>query len=267
MIQPSTRSQTIANLNASFDATEALMDSLSADDWAVQSLCPEWDTRGVILHLTGIEHALTGWVPSPDAPPFDKIGPWIEAASDWSNEELVAAAKQIYADRRAEVAAMSDEVFAADAMTPVGPGTYHRFMDIRVFDFWVHERDISTPLGRATSDGGPTAERSLDEVHMSIGYIVGKKIGLPDGMSIAFRLSGPVQRDIYAAVEGRAAGVDHVDDPSVEVHTDSTTFIQLACGRIEPQGAIDAGKITWSGSADGAAEWGEKAARNLRFTM
>jgi hypothetical protein len=107
------------------------------------------------------------------------------------------------------------------------------------------------------------AERAVDEVHMSIGYIVGKKIALPDGMSIAFHLTGPVERDIFAVVDGRAAGVDQVDQPSVEVTTDSTTFVQLACGRIDPQEQIDGGKISWTGDA----EWGEKAATNLRFTM
>ena len=103
----------------------------------------------------------------------------------------------------------------------------------------------------------------MDEVHNSIGYIVGKKVGLPDGMSIAIHLTGPVNRDIYAAVDGRAAKVDQLDDPSVELTTDSLTFVQLACGRIDPQGPIDAGTITWAGDA----EWGEKAARSLAFTM
>jgi hypothetical protein len=37
----------------------------------------------------------------------------------------------------------------------------------------------------------------------------------------------------------------------------------LACGRIDPQAPIDAGAITWVGDTD----LGERAARNLRFTM
>ena len=45
--------------------------------------------------------------------------------------------------------------------------------------------------------------------------------------------------------------------------TDSTTFIQLACGRIDPQAQIDSGKISWTGDD----ELGDRAARNLRFTM
>nr|CRL68157.1 hypothetical protein CPGR_00012 [Mycolicibacter nonchromogenicus] len=49
----------------------------------------------------------------------------------------------------------------------------------------------------------------------------------------------------------------------MKVVTDSTTFIQLACGRIDPQAQIDSGAITWTGDE----ELGDRAARNLRFTM
>ncbi len=259
------RSQTIENLEACYRSAEALMDSMSAEDWAVQSLCPGWTAKDVMVHLTAVEHMLNGWVPETgDSPlPFEKVIGFTEQAAGWSPQQLTDEAKNVFATRRSELADTDDERFAAPSMTPIGKATYHRFMDVRAFDFWVHERDITTPLGRTTDDGGPVAEVALDEVQGSMGYIVGKKIGLPDGMSIAFRLTGPIERSIYAAVDGRAAGVDHVDDPTVEVTTDSRTFVQLACGRIDPQAEIDAGRITWSGDA----EWGEKAARNLRFTM
>ncbi|HEY2266503.1 MAG TPA: hypothetical protein VGI96_28055 [Streptosporangiaceae bacterium] len=72
---------------------------------------------------------------------------------------------------------------------------------------------------------------ALAEVERSLGYIVGKRIGLPDGSSI--------------------------------VSTDSVTFVQLACGRIDPQAQIDAGLVRWTGDA----ELGSRAARNLRYTM
>ena len=127
----------------------------------------------------------------------------------------------------------------------------------------MHERDITTPLGRATDDGGIAAELALDQVENSIGYIVGKKVGLPDGRSITFDLTGPVTRQLHVRVDGRAKKVDQLDDPDVVVTTDSTTFIQLACGRIDPQTQIDAGTVTWKGDD----ELGDRAARNLRFTM
>ena len=88
-------------------------------------------------------------------------------------------------------------------------------------------------------------------------------IGLPDGASIVFHLTGPLARDLSVAVEGRARVVDHVGHPDVEVTADILTFMQLACGRIDPQEQIDSGRITWSGND----ELGDRAARNLRFTM
>ncbi len=264
-MQQRSRDEIVANLGACYDAVDGLMGTLSTDDWAVQSLCPDWTVRGVIAHLASVEHAILGWRPASaeDALPFDRVGPWTAEARAWSNDRLMTEARQLFAARRAELGELDDDQFAVTCPTPVGPATYGRFMDVRVFDFWVHERDITTPLGRVSDDGGPAAESATDEVELSIGYIVGKKIGLPDGMSIAFHLRGPVTRSIYASVDGRAGRVDHLDDPSVEVSVDSLTFVQLACGRIDPQGAIDAGRISWSGDA----EWGERAARNLAFTM
>ena len=100
-------------------------------------------------------------------------------------------------------------------------------------------------------------------MHGSLGYIVGKKIGLPEGMSIGFRLNGGIERDMFVNVDGRAKVVDEINSPSVELVANSTSFIMLACGRIDPEEEIRAGRISWSGNE----EWGEKAARNLRFTM
>jgi hypothetical protein len=57
--------------------------------------------------------------------------------------------------------------------------------------------------------------------------------------------------------------VDHIDHPDVELTTDTVTFIQLAAGRIDPQRQIDAGLVAWTGNA----QLGERAARNLRFTI
>ena len=82
-------------------------------------------------------------------------------------------------------------------------------------------------------------------------------------MSIAFHLHGAIQRDLFAAVDGRANVVDSVNDPTVSISADMRSFMMLACGRIDPQEEIDAGRISWTGDAT----WGEKAARNLRFTI
>lgn len=257
---------TLGMYDAVWASYNQLFDSLSEEDWKVQSLCPDWDVRGAVTHVFGVEHALDGWFPESGEtpPPFDKVAAYAELTSGMSGDELIADCRRLMTVRREQIAALSEEDLAKPSMTPVGPGTYGRFLDIRIFDFWVHERDIRIPLNRpADSEAGPAAERSVEEVAMSIGYIAGKKIGLSDGQSMSFQLTGPVERAIHVAVDGRAKAVESLDNPDVVVAADSTAFVMLACGRVDPQEQIDAGKISWSGDD----VLGDHAARSLRFTM
>jgi len=257
-------SRITAALQTCYASFEALCADLSDAQWQAQSLCPDWTVRDVVNHVTSIEAVLAGWLPDDDstAPPFAKAADFRREANvdDAAYREVVRA---VYDRRRQDLAALSQTDLQRASWTPVGPTTYGRFLEIRVFDFWVHERDIATPLGRTTDDTGVAAEIALAEVAGSLGYIVGKKVGLPDGKSITFNLTGPIVRELHVAVDGRAKTVEHVDNPDVTLSTDSTTFIQLACGRIDPQTQIDSGAITWKGDD----ELGDRAARNLRFTM
>jgi uncharacterized protein (TIGR03083 family) len=252
-------------LEESFDAIERLGDDLTPTDWEVQSLCPEWTVRDVVTHLASIEYALVAWIPDgADTPaPFSRAGSFATEVADLDAATFMDRVRDVLARRRQDLASLGPAELARPSWTPVGPGTYGRFMEIRVFDFWVHERDISTPLGRPTDDTGVTAEIALAEVVGSLGYIIGKKVGLPDGRSIVFHLSGSLARHVGVEVDGRAKVVETVVQPDVEVWTDTLTFIQLACGRLDPQRQIDSGAIRWAGES----ELGERAARNLRFTM
>jgi uncharacterized protein (TIGR03083 family) len=253
------------SLEQCYDAIESVSARMSGEQWRAQSLCPDWDMRGVVTHLGMMERVMTGWLPAnaADLPPLDRIGPYTERAASLDDQAFAARIAEIFADRRADLAGLREDDLARPSWTPIGPRTYGGFLEIRIFDFWVHERDITTPLGWSSDDGGPRAEISLGQVESSIGYIVGKKIGLPDGASIVFHLTGPIKRDIAVVVDGRARQVDSVADPTVELATDTVTFIQLAAGRIDPGAQIDAGKVTWTGNE----ELGDHAARNLRFTI
>ncbi|RDH79818.1 maleylpyruvate isomerase family mycothiol-dependent enzyme [Mycolicibacterium moriokaense] len=254
-----------AAVEGCYSSIESLCADLSEADWQAQSLCPDWTVRGVVSHVTSIEAVMTGWLPD-DAttpPPFGKAGDFERETADLDNSAFVDVVRATYDRRRQDLAELTDADLERPSWMPTGPGTYGRFLAIRVFDFWVHERDITTPLGRTTVDAGPAAEIALAEVESSLGYIVGKKVGLPDGKSVSFHLTGPIVRELNVAVDGRAKQVERLENPDVVVETDSTTFIQLASGRIDPQVPIDSGAIGWTGDA----ELGDLAARNLRFTM
>jgi uncharacterized protein (TIGR03083 family) len=257
--------RTRGSLVECYDAIETLCARIDGQQWNMQSLCPAWNARDVVAHLGTMERVMTDWLPgsAAEVPPFDRVALYDEQVSALDHQAFAGRIAEIFADRRADLAALRAEDFSRPSWTPVGEKTYGRFLQIRVFDFWVHERDITTPLGWATDDSGPRAEIALAEVAGSLGYIVGKKIGLPDGTSIVFHLTGPLERDLPVVVEGRAKLVDHIENPDVVLTADAVTFIQLACGRIDPQEQIDKGRVSWTGNA----ELGDRAARSLRFTM
>ena len=260
------RRHLINTTEACFAEISDLCADLSDDEWTVQSLCPAWTARQAIGHAVGVEDVISGWEISTDnMPPFQKMQALTEASAGMSSAEFGARVAEIFDARRSELAALSDEDIERPSWTPVGVQSYGGFLAIRIFDMWVHVRDCTIPLGWATDDSGPTAEITLDQVEGSIGYIVGKKVGLPDGMSLRADITGPLQRQIAVVVDGRARAVDpaSVASPDVVLAADSTTFIMLACGRIDPETKIDDGSISWTGDA----HWGEHAARSLRFTM
>lgn len=252
----------IDNLRSVFQSFGVVVDGLTTAQWAAQSLCPEWTMRHVVVHTTAIESALIGWRPGDDNP-FVRMATIQPELLVLSPADLKFRYHEVTTDRIAELIAMTDDEFSQPSLTPVGPGTYGRFMAIRCFDVWVHERDIRVPLGLDGNDGGPAAELSLDEVHASLGYIVGKKIGLADGKGIAFELTGSVRRRLLAQVDGRAARVDDLPSPDVTLTMDSLTFMLLACGRIDPGEPLSDGRISITGDTG----LGEHAARNLSFTM
>ncbi len=253
------------SLEQCYGAIESLTGRMDAVQWQAQSLCPDWDMRGVITHLGMMERVMTGWLPEPAdlTPPLDRVGLYHQEMAALDNAAFAARIAGIFAHRRADLAGLAESDLARPSWTPIGARSYGEFLEMRIFDFWVHERDITTPLGWPTDDGGPRAEIALAQVQGSIGYIVGKRIGLPDGASIVFHLTGPVSRDLSVTVDGRARAVDYVEHPDVALTMGTVTFIQLAAGRIDPQRQIDAGLVTWTGND----LLGDRAARNLKFTI
>ncbi|MCC6437341.1 MAG: maleylpyruvate isomerase family mycothiol-dependent enzyme [Acidimicrobiales bacterium] len=254
----------VTNLLHCFDTFTELCSSLSDAEWATPSLCPGWSVQDVAAHLAGIEKALLGWPPSVEnPPPFDTIGPYMQTARGWSGAQLLDDLRTTLTGRRAELAAMDDAAFDAPSWTPVGNATYGRFMAVRTFDFWVHEQDIRVPVGKPGHLTGGAAEMSLDEVRMSMGYIVGKRAGIPDGNSVKVVITGPISAELCAVVDGRARAVPTLEHPDATVTTDLLTFMLLACGRIDPEGPISSGAVTYAGDAALA----DQLARNLRFTF
>jgi hypothetical protein len=74
---------------------------------------------------------------------------------------------------------------------------------------------------------------ALDEVAASMGFVVGKLGGAPEGSRVAIELTGPLQRNINVSIEGRGKLVDDFGDaaPTSTIAMDGLLFTRLAGGR------------------------------------
>src|SRR5690606_15385081 len=101
-------------------------------------------------------------------------------------------------------------------------------------------QDIREAVGVPGNDDGPAAVEALEEIVRALGYIVGKRGGAPEGSAVTVLLTGPLERVLHVAVDGRAQVVDALDRPAdVTISLDSRTFMRLAGGRVEARSVLD----------------------------
>jgi uncharacterized protein (TIGR03083 family) len=266
------KDRVVSVLGDEWAAIADLVSGLDDAAWATPVL-PGWDVHDVLAHLTGTELALSG-AALPSAPAGAPDGPhvhndigkvnelWVLELRKRSNAELLGEFRDITAGRLASLREMPVADFNAPSWTPAGPGTYRRFMEIRIFDCWMHEQDIRAAVGIPGHESGPAAERSLDEVAGALGYIIGKRGRAPDGSSVLIRLDGPVERELRVVTSGRAKVVEEIDgEPTATIVLSSSLFLRLAGGREDPQAALE--RIRLGGDVSLARQ----LAVNLAFTI
>ncbi len=263
----------MTQLTETWESLDGLLAGLADSDWSVPTACPGWTVADQVAHLIGTESMLAGrstpaLAGDPGSHVRNDMGrfneAWVQHFRGWPPAEELAAWRQVTGERRAQLDAMTEEDFAAESWTPVGPGTFARFMEIRVFDTWVHEQDIREAVGRPGHDRGAAVERCFDEMIGALGYLVGKRAGAPDGSSVTFHLEGSAGRDVTVAVEGRARVVDRFEgQPTTTLRLPALTFARLACGRADPDAVLAGGAIRIEGDRD----LGRRVVSNLAFTM
>jgi uncharacterized protein (TIGR03083 family) len=220
--------------------------------WARPTPCPGWAVSAQYAHIIGTESSLLGR-PAPDVDAgspghvhnaiggFNEV--WVVALGSLPRAEVLERFAEVTTARRAALAAMTEDDFSASSWTPIGPADYRRFMQIRVFDCWVHEQDVRDALGQPGHEQGPAVEQSIDEIVRAAGYLVGKQAGARPGSSVRLELTGPIERrvDVAVPLEGRAAVVTLDEEPTATLRLSSNAFARLACGRIEPAAVTDGG--------------------------
>lgn len=255
-----TRDALLEDLRDVWSSLDEVLAALDDAAWATPTAVPAWSVQDNVSHIIGTESMMAGRatpeVDLGDLPHVrNDVGrmneAWVVALRDLSPAEMLERYREIVEARTAQLDAMSDEDLAADSWTPAGPATLGRFLQIRVFDQWIHEQDIRTAVDRPGHLSGPAVERTLAEVANGIGFVVGKKAGAPDGASVRFELTGPEVATIDVLVDGRAAVVDGLDgEPTVTLTTDTGTFMRLVAGRADGRAARAEGRVVTTGDVE-----------------
>jgi uncharacterized protein (TIGR03083 family) len=253
-----------------WDSIEALARGLTPAEWLVPTACPGWTVADQVAHIVGTESMLAG-EPTPPGDEADvpshvrnDIGraneQWITELRRSDPADLLDRFRQITSARLEALRARTEEQWDEPSWTPVGKATYRRFMQIRVFDSWVHEQDMRRAVSRPGDGGGPAAEQSIDEIERALGYVIGKRAGVPDGSGVTIDLIGPVTRAIHVEVDGRASVVGALRTTAdVTLRVGSDTFAALACGRVAlADVAVE---------IEGDQQMGQRIAANLAFTI
>ena len=237
---------------------DSLCAPLTETQWKTPTDCPGWSVQDQVSHLVGAESHILG-NPVPDHTPKETghvkndVGRSNEVAVDyrrsWPGQKVLEEFRELTGRRLGLLRDMTDEEFAAETQTPIGPGTVTEFVRIRIFDAWVHEQDMRRALNIPGELEGPVAAHSVSRVARAMPFVVARKAQAPDGVTAVFDITGPTGRVVTVGVEGgRGSEWDsEPPSPTVRITFDAETFACLGCGRLDPNEALRSGRVTVAG--------------------
>jgi uncharacterized protein (TIGR03083 family) len=247
------KDRTIAALGEGWASLCELLGDLTDDQWRLPSPLPGWSVQDNVSHIVGTEAMLAG-EPGPDVA-IDReasdhvrndIGAfneqWVEALRVVPPGEVLRRCRELTSARLATLEQMTLDEWNAESFTPAGRDTFGRFMQIRVFDCWLHEQDIRDAVGKPGHETGLAVEVVLDEMATALGFVVGKKAGASAGQSVTFALTdgGAVVRELHVEVGERAAVVPALSGAATVTLTMPIGVMTRRCaGRVGPDDLLD----------------------------
>ncbi len=255
-------------LEATWDSVDRVLRDRPAEAYLVATPCPGWSVQDVLAHLLGFESALNG-EPAPEfTGPYPEyvrndIGRLNEAYvayyRDASGPDVLARFRKATATSLERLRGLSDEAWEAIGWSPEGDRPYHRFMETRVLDSWIHLQDIRDALLEPADDHGPGEEIVVNRFEAALPYVVGKRMSAPEGFRLRLNVSGRAGRSVTVAVEdGRARAVPSVDgEVAVEVTTPVALFWRRAAGRITADAFLRASATDVRGDREAARAFAE----------
>lgn len=224
-----------------------LLEDTPESVWATPTDLPGWDVHALVAHTAHLEQLLAGGrheqVDVGDPPHVrSPVGTFTEqgvvARRDRSAAELIdeirtatqARADTVAADPPTDPQALAHGLFGAmgwDVQT---------LLRNRPLDIWMHEQDLRRAIGRPGGLDTPPAAHTIDYLLDALGYVVGKRVGAPEGSTVRMHVVGhkPIAVTVREGRAGRTRGVPSPEQATVSIDIDRDAFIVLAGGRRTP---------------------------------
>ena len=222
---------------------ETVLDGRSPVDFDAPTACPGWSVRDVLAHLVGFERMLQGEAlpehegafPDYVRNPIGEINEAVVAA--WRRRplgELREAFHRTTADSLARLRGLSDPAWEAVGWGPEGERPYHRFMETRVLDSWIHLGDVRDALGLEGDDHGPGEAVVLGRFGAALPFVLGRRVAAPEGTRVAIALRGErAARHVVAIEDGRGVALASEAGAESELVTSTALFWRRAAGRVD----------------------------------
>ncbi|HEY0888282.1 MAG TPA: maleylpyruvate isomerase family mycothiol-dependent enzyme [Nocardioides sp.] len=248
----------------------ALLDSLSAEEWALPTDLPGWDVKAVASHTAHLESILAG-APEETAEigepahvtslmgAYTEIG--VVNRRDRSPQAVVAEIRDASSRRRDALLADPPTDGSAKPTTIFGGvgWDWSTLLRNRPLDVWMHEQDIRRAVGRPGGLESRAAQHTADYLTEGFGYVVGKRVAPPAGTTAVLAVAGSEVVAVAIDETGRARRLP--EEPAgadVRLTMDRETFVLAAGGRRVPA----PGAVTVTGDA----ELGERILARLATT-
>jgi TIGR03086 family protein len=144
-------------LSHALKVTGTLIAELNPEQYSAPTPCTEWNVRGVVTHLVGMNLAFTALLTGQKPPSRDQqvLGNDPGSAFSSSASALLSAFERPGALER-------------NFETPMGSATGQERLDIRMYDLLAHAWDLSQATGRRLEPLDDLAEQSLTFVRRQL---------------------------------------------------------------------------------------------------
>jgi uncharacterized protein (TIGR03083 family) len=248
----------IDGLDETWSKIEVLFSSTTESDLDRPTPCPGWSVRDVVSHLIGFELLLAG-VPAPEMPGKapdhvrNDIGAINEAfvieRRGRSKSDILAEFREVTRATLLQLQGLDQAAWDKVGWSPEGPAPYHRFMETRILDSWIHLQDLRDALALPEDDHGVGEEIVINRFEAALPFVIGKKAQAPEGSRVRINLEGRLGRSIEIEVrDGRARAAEGPGEPSLEIATPVALFWRRAAGRISSEAFLQASETNVQGN-------------------